>query len=149
MSTSPRVSLQDNNTAHLLHVWGNLQDTSWDVDSECSDDFTRGSLTARRRLVPVRISVAPVRTPVTLTEALKSNTPKDLSEVFTAEYSAKVFVANANFREPDELSDDAIFDESANTLTAIANPNIAPSKIANIADEISLSDLDLSILCAN
>ncbi len=149
MSTSPRVSLQDNNAAQFLHVWGNLQDTSWDVDSECSDDFTRGSLTARRRLVPVRISAAPVHTPVTLTEALNTTIPKDLSEVFTDEYSAKVFVANADFREPDELSEEAIFAESANTLTAIANPDIAPSKIANIADEISLSDLDISILCAN
>ena len=149
MSTPPRVSPNNYNAAQLLHVWGNLQDTSWDIDSECSDDFTRGSLTARRRLVPVRLSVAPVRTPVTLTEALHTNTSKDLSEVFTAEYSATVFVTNANFREPDELLDDAISDGCANTLTAIANPEIAPSKIANIADEISLSDLDISILCAN
>ncbi len=103
MSTSPRVSLQDNNAAQFLHVWGNLQDTSWDIDIDCSDDLTRIPLTARRRLVPVKLSVAPVHTPVTLTEALIKTAPKDLSEVFTDEYSAKVLVANADFREPDEL----------------------------------------------
>ncbi len=149
MNTSPRVSLKNYNAAQFLHVWGNLQDTSWDIDSDNSEELPQKFLLARRRLVPVKLSIAPVHTPVTLIEALTKNTSKNLSEVFTTEYSAKVFVANANSREPDELSDDAIFAESANTLTAIANPNIAPSKIANIADEISLSDLDISFLCAN